>query len=439
VYEIRVAVDPHTGCGTATCNDVGKVAELDERNNELVTAVTLQAAQLPDLVACGQVSADPSYAVRRGRSVTLSLCVTNEGDVASGSFGVRFSHCPAPETAAGQATVLLCDTPEGYSALGLYPSVVSVPGLAAGEQVTVTTRLETEELNPGAYYLSVELDADQGSALGAIVESNETNNLAQGAIFVVGPDLAVVDLQMTPPSPVAQGQPAQVTAIVSNFGEEAAGQFEVSFYVMPTPTDTIPTAGCAGGECAPMLVTRVLVPGLATDGFERIVCNLDTTALGPGSYLLRAEAKLVDVPGRVPEHAVLNNALEIPFSISGGAGSPGGPVNLAVQQVYVSNNVVSDEGNSLAWVLVSNLGTVAVGPFDVSFAITDSDGKTMTIVTHAAGGLAPGITDVRVETEFSTAGLSRGNATLTVTLDPANLLPETDRTNNVGTRTFRIR
>jgi subtilase family serine protease len=90
-------------------------------------------------------------------------------------------------------------------------------------------------------------------------------------------------------------------------------------------------------------------------------------------------------------------------------------------------------------VLVSNLGTVAVGPFDVSFAITDSDGKTMTIVTHAAGGLAPGTTDVRVETEFSTAGLSRGNATLTVTLDPANLLPETDRTNNVGTRTFRIR
>ena len=209
------------------------------------------------------------------------------------------------------------------------------------------------------------------------------------------------------------------------------------FYVMPTPTDTIPTVGCAGGDCAAMLVTRVLVPGLATDGFERIVCNLDTTALAPGSYLLRAEAKLVDVPGRVPEHAVLNNALEIPFSISGGAGSPAGPVDLAVQQVYVTS-VVSDEGNSVAWVLVSNLGGVAVGPFDVSFAITDSRGKTMTIVTHAAGGVAPGATDVRVETEFSAAALSRGNATLTVTLDPANLLPETDRTNNVGTRIFRI-
>ena len=438
VYEIRVAVDPHTGCGTTTCNDVGKVAELDERNNELVTAVTLQAAQLPDLVACGQVSADPSYAVRRGRSVTLSLCVTNEGDVASGPFSVRFSHCPAPETAAGQTAAALCDTPEGYSPLGLYPSIVSVPGLAAGEQVTVTTRLETEELSPGAYYLNVELDVDQGSALGSIVESNETNNLAQGAIFVVGPDLAVVDLQMTPPSPVAQGQPAQVTAIVSNFGEEAAGQFEVSFYVMPTPTDAIPTVGCAGGDCAAMLVTRVLVPGLATDGFERIVCNLDTTTLAPGSYVLRAEAKLVDVPGKIPEHAVLNNALEIPFSVSGSAESPGGPVDLAVQQMYVSS-VAPDEGNSVAWVLVSNRGTVAVGPFDVSFAITDSDGKTMTIVTHASGGLAPGATDVRVETEFSTAGLSRGNATLTVTLDPGHLLPETDRTNNVGTRTFRIR
>jgi hypothetical protein len=187
-----------------------------------------------------------------------------------------------------------------------------------------------------------------------------------------------------------------------------------------------------------MLVTRVLVPGLATDGFERIVCSLDTTTLVPGSYVLRAEAKLVDVPGRIPEHAILNNALEIPFSISGDAGSPGGPVDLAAQQIYVSS-VAPDEGNSVAWVLVSNLGGVAVGPFDVSFAITDSEGKTMTIVTHAAGGLAPGAIDVRVKTDFSTAGLSRGNATLTVTLDPANLLPETNRTNNVGTRTFRIR
>jgi hypothetical protein len=250
----------------------------------------------------------------------------------------------------------------------------------------------------------------------------------------------MVDLQMTPPSPVAPSQPAQVTAIVSNFGEEAAGQFEVSFYVMPMPTDAVPTVGCAGGDCAAMLVTRVLVPGLATDGFERIVCNLDTTTLVSGSYVLRAEAKLVDVPGKIPEHAILNNALEIPFSVAGGSTeSPGGPIDLAVQQVHVLSNVVSAEGNSVAWVLVSNLGTVAVGPFDVSFAITDSEGKTMTLVTHAAGGLAPGTTDVRVETEFATAALSGGSTMLTVTLDPGHLLPETDRTNNVGTRTFRIR
>jgi hypothetical protein len=209
---------------------------------------------------------------------------------------------------------------------------------------------------------------------------------------------------------------------------------------MPAPIDAIPTVGCAGGaECAAMLVTRVLVPGLATDGFERVVCNLDTTALASGSYLLRAEAKLVDVPGKIPEHAVLNNALEIPFSVGGTDGQhPGGPIDLAVQQVHVLSNVASAGGNSIAWVLVSNLGTVAVGPFDVAFAITDSAGKTMTLVTHAVGGLAPGATDVRVETEFATAALSAGSATLTVTLDPGNLLPETDRTNNVGTRTFRI-
>jgi hypothetical protein len=188
-----------------------------------------------------------------------------------------------------------------------------------------------------------------------------------------------------------------------------------------------------------MLLTRVLVPGLATAGFERIVCNLDATTLASGSYLLRVEAKLVDAPGRVPEHAVQNNALEIPFSISSSAGSPGGPVDLAVQRVHVSNYGVAGDGNGVAWLLVSNLGTVAVGSFDVSFAITDSEGKTMTIVTHVAGGVAAGATDLRVQTEFSTAGLSTGNATLTVTLDPAHLLQETDRTNNMGTSVFRIR
>ncbi len=426
VYEIRVAVDPESD-----------VVELDERNNELVNAVTLQVAQLADLAACGQVTADPSYAVRRGRSVTLSLCVTNEGDVASGPFDVRFSHCPAPEAPLAQTTA--CDSAGGYSAQGLYPSVVSISGLAAGEQVTVATRLETEELSPGAYYLNVELDADPASPLGVIEESNEANNLAQGAIFVVGPDLAIVDLQMASASPLPQGRPAQISAIVSNLGEEAAGQFEVSFYVAATASGTATTIGCGGDpECAAELVTRVLVPGLAADGFERVVCNLDTASLAPGQYVLRAEASLTDAPGMIPEHALLNNALEIPFTIGGEGAAPGGPTDLALQQVLVSPNILSAGETGTAWVLVSNVGTAAVGPFDVAFAFADSGGETMTLVTHFEGGLEPGATDVRVSIRFTTDALSAGTVLLTVTLDPNRVLPETNRSNNTGTRTLRV-
>jgi len=353
---------------------------------------------------------------------------------------VRFSHCPAPEAAAGQMTTSLCDTVAGYSATGLYPSVVAVPALDAGASANVATRLETEELSPGAYYLNVELDYDPASEQGLIVESNELNNLAQGAFFVVGPDLALVDLQTTPPSPVARGQVVEVAAIVSNLGDEAAGQFNVSYYVTPTSPDGIPTTGCAAGTvCASTLVTRVLIPGLASDGFERIVCNLDTTGLTPGTYTLRAVAELVDVPGKVPEHALLNNSLEIPLTVTGEGGEIArGPVDLAVQQVFgFPNNLSAGEIGS-AWVLVSNLGTSASGPFDVSFTFVGAHEETMTLLVHYKGSMEPGATDLRVETEFPTDALGTGTITLTVVLDPPHSLPDSDRTDNIGTRTFRI-
>ncbi len=429
VYEIRIAVDPS-----------GQIAELDERNNDLITAVTLQAAQVPDLTACGQLLTDPASAVRRGRTVTLSLCVTNEGDTAAEPFNLRFSHCAIPETTAGQQTASPCDRLDGYSPAGLYPSVVAVPGLAPGESIQVATRLETEELDPGAYMLNAQIDADASSAFGLILEANEMNNLAQGAIFVLGPDLAVVDFKTDPPSPVAPGQIVQAAAIVSNLGAEAAGQFQVSYYLTPVQPDGIPTTSCAGGaDCSSTLVTRVLVPGLAVDGFERVVCNLDTTGVAPGSYLLRAIAELVDVPGKVSEHSTLNNALEIPFVISGEAViGRGGPVDLAVQQVLVAPNILDVGEAGTAWVLVSNVGTAPVGPFEIAFVFSDSAGTIVTLLKRFNGTLEPGVTDVRVNAEFSSDALAEGNVTVTVTLDPARLLPETNLTNNTGTRTFRV-
>jgi subtilase family serine protease len=429
VYEIRIAVDPED-----------RVAELDERNNELVTSVTLQAAQLPDLMTCGQLVVDPSSAVRRGRTVALSICVTNEGDAASGPFNVRFTHCLTPEVSANQPSMSPCDTLAGYSAQGLYPSIVAVPALASGEQTTVTTRLETEELAPGVYFLNVELDYDSSSSQGIVAESNEMNNLVQGSVFVVGPDLALVDLQMTPPSPVPHGQVVQAAAIVSNLGEEAAGQLDVSYYVTPVQPDGTPTTGCTGGtDCATVLVTRVLIPGLAVNGFERIVCNLDTSNLAPGSYVLRAVAELVDVPGKVPENSLLNNALELPFTVSETQGGGlQGPVDLVLQATHVLPNYIAIGETGLAWVLVSNEGPVAVGPFDVSFMFTDSDNTTMTLVAHFTGTVEPGATDVRIQTEFPTGEFSAGDVTLSTTIDPAHQLPETNLNNNGGTRVFRV-
>lgn len=430
VYEVRVAVDP-----------AGRLPELDERNNDLAIAFTLQAAQIPDLTPCGQLATDPASAVRRGRTVTLSLCVTNEGDTEAAPFSVRFSHCAVPETIVGQPTASPCDSLTGYSPAGLYPSVVAIPGLQPGESVQVSTRLETEELAPGAYLLNAQIDGDASSPIGLIVESNELNNLAQGAIFVLGPDLAVVDFQVDPVSPVAPGQIVQAAAIVSNLGEEAAGQFNVSYYLTPVTPDGVPTTSCAGAPaCASAFVTRVLVPGLAVDGFERVVCNLDTAGVAPGSYLLRAVVELVAVPGKVPEHTTQNNALEIPFVVSGEpTPGPGGPIDLAVQQVLVAPAILDVGETGTAWVLISNVGTVPVGSFDVAFVFTDSAGTTITVTRRFQGTIEPGTTDIRVDAQIAGDVLADGTATLVVTLDPGFRLAETNRANNSGTRTFWVR
>ncbi len=433
VYEIRVAVDPSD-----------RIAELDERNNDLITAFTLQAAQVPDLMACGQLVTQPASAVRRGRTVSLSLCITNEGDTAAGAFDIAFSHCFLPETPIGQPAASPCDGPDGYSATGLYPSVVAVPGLAPGESVTVETRLETEELIPGAYILHAQIDASTASAFGRVAEANELNNIAQSAVFVIGPDLALVDLQVQPTSPIVAGQAVEAAAIVSNLGEEAAGQFQVSYYMTPALPEGIPTMGCSGGpECSSVLVSRVLVPGLAVDGFERIVCTLDTTGLAAGSYILRAEAELVEAPGKVPEHTVQNNALDIPFVVTVAETETldGGPIDLAVQlgQVYLLPTILDAGETGTAWILVSNVGAAPSGPFDVVFAFTDSLGSTMTLARRVEQALEPGVTDVRVEVRFTSNALAPGMVTVVVTLDPLQQLAESQRDNNVGTRTFRVR
>ncbi|MEW5826129.1 MAG: CARDB domain-containing protein [Candidatus Bipolaricaulota bacterium] len=446
VYEIRVVVDPRTGCDSAECVDIGRIAELDERNNELVTAFTLQAVRLPDIVACGVLVVDPSYAVRRGRSVTLSLCVVNEGDVASGPFQVRFSHCLTPEAPLGGLNTAACDTPAGFSVSGFRSAVVAVPALAAGQQTVVEARLETENLAPGTYVLNIELDYDAGSPAGRLTEANETNNVVRGALFVVGPDLAVVDLQIEPGSPIVQGTNARVSAILSNLGDEAAGQFDVSFFAAPLDGGEIPSSGCAvGSGCELELVTSALVPGLAADGFERVVCTLDTSALEPGTYVLRAEASLVDVPGKVDEHSIQNNVLEIPvvilprpdlaFVLSGDPALaihilPAPPVPagvVAAVQFTVRNDGGTSAGTFRVVARVRPFFEDAEAPW-VDFAGADVPGLAAGMETTLALPLLAPL----VAGEAERRPLAEGVYEVCVLLDSAGAVAESDETDNLA-------
>jgi len=110
IYEIRVAVDPLQGCDTTACSDIGKIEELDETNNELVTTFTLLSSRLPDLSpdpALG-VEVAPSYMVKRGQTLRFLANIANLGDLAAGQFSVEFAYCRQPESIPPEATDQMC-------------------------------------------------------------------------------------------------------------------------------------------------------------------------------------------------------------------------------------------------------------------------------------------------------------------------------------------
>ncbi|MCK4392736.1 hypothetical protein KAX17_07500, partial [Candidatus Bipolaricaulota bacterium] len=110
IYEIRVAVDPLQGCDTTACSDIGKIEELDETNNELVTTFTLLSSRLPDLSpdpAMG-VEVAPSYMVKRGQTLRFLANIANLGDLAAGQFKVEFAYCRQPESISPEATDQMC-------------------------------------------------------------------------------------------------------------------------------------------------------------------------------------------------------------------------------------------------------------------------------------------------------------------------------------------
>ena len=425
LYEVRVLVDPHQGCNLATCGDYGRVEEIDETNNELVSTLTLLAARLPDLALdpTQPLVIAPSNTVRRGQTLRLTANLTNLGDADAGPFDVDFSYAYVPGLSPQAGTSV---APQGVGAQApAFTRFASVPnpGLAVGKSGTAQAVLETVDLRPGSYLIRVEIDpATSDRPLGRVTERVESNNIVDTPVLIQGADLAPTGLVLDPPSPVAAGQRVTLKALVTNVGVDPAGKFSVEFSWCETidPTGPAPQVVCHS-------VGSVSFPGMAVANPQQAESVLDTSSLAPGEYAVRV---VVDPDDEVAEQNEQNNELLVPLVITGG-GAVGSGADLAPISLTF--------GPTGSWrervlAAVANQGKAAAGPFTVQFLyeyLPDFGPGTPAVVFHSerVAGLAPGQT-ASVQADLETLVLESGSYRITVVVDAGNEVAEANERNN---------
>jgi len=418
IYEVRVAVDPHTGCDQASCADVGRVAELDEHNNDLVTTLTLLSPRLPDLSFDPFLPLEiaPAPPVKRGQTLRLAANVLNLGDVEAGPFEVEFSYSYAPQAAPQVAPAGIIVQPSASTRFAAVP----VLRLGVGKETRVQALLETIDLRPGMYVIRAEIDPVAPGASGTVREKNEVNNLFETQVLIQGPDLTLSGVEVAPPSAVAIGQVIKVRATALNTGVEAAGRFSVGFSWcrVASPNGGAPEFQCVGLGAVPFTGIAIGSPVVAEWAF-------DTSALEPGGYVLRVVA---DSQGEVAEQDELNNEIMVPLVVGGVAsGADLAATSLAVNPDWSTSS-------ARATVKVTNLGTAATGPFAVQFLYApvpksgEGPAPTLFHTSQIADLVAGGTTSVQGLLKKTT--LASGTYRITVVVDAGGAVREKDETNN---------
>lgn len=302
IYEVRVVVDP-----PVDGDERGQVEELEEKNNELVTTLTLLSPRLPDLAfdPLTPVAVAPAYQVGRGQTLRFTANIANLGDLEAGPFAVEFAYCRLPE-ALPVGAEQPCAKPEDFTTF----AVASLSGLAVGRRAEAKAVLETTALQPGSYLVRIIIDpTDLTRPIGLVEEQSELNNMMDITVLVQGADLIPIALVLEPPSPVVQGTVVKVTATVINAGVEPTGKFDVNFYWCKL-------AGATSCQRGAEFVSfgGVSFPGIAVNNPEPATVEWDTKQLEPGggAYLIKV---VIDPPsaerpqGQVLEQNELNNVL----------------------------------------------------------------------------------------------------------------------------------
>ena len=375
-----------------------EVTESEETNNTAVGSRMFIGTPSYDLAAVA-VSSGATAALAPGDALAVSVTVQNKSNVDVSSIPIS----------------LLLSSDGGIDANDLrFCTTTSTTTLGTGAQAVIPVSCTVPRLR-GAYHLGAVLDPAN-----VLAETDETNNgvIAAGTLTIAAPspDLtasgAATDLTDVPFS-------GNVTfsADAHNVGVDAAGPFNVGFYLSLTPTLAANTP----------LVCQVAVPaGLAAGAQTHVSESCAIPAMDSGAWYVIAKA---DDRDDVFETDETNNISVAPATITvaeptwdlGGTFDDNGGQNLSVGQ------------NITFMLTVANTGPDTIPGFDASVMLsTDmSIGGSDHLLCTVTLGAVPGQSEAGFTFSCNIPSVAAGSYYTGVVLDPQNALTETDETNNI--------
>jgi subtilase family serine protease len=375
------------------------VDELSERNN--IGRAPLTVSGGPDAKMYSLVRGTGT--VNEGELNEVDFVFGNAGDIDIPGCIIRYydGDPAAGGKSLGQVTV---------------PLPVSSP-LGQPWVRTVVWQVLTLGMTPGPHTVFAVADPDN-----LIAESDETNNVGT-VTFTVRPrhdaGIAFSDVVLSPASP-EQGDKVTVQATVHDYASpnDFGNPFteRVQIYLGDPAT---------GGQ---VLLDQIITLAPATAPAVTLSTTVDTTALlGPQKIVV-----LVDPQQLVTDGNRTNNRVDVPFTVNADT-----KPDLTIARSDLTTPVyISAESTVSIAAVVHNLRTVAATGVHVVFYEGDP----------ATGG--PVISDVVVDVPakgqatatatLDTHGLI-GDAAIFVRVDPNNLIPEADKTNNEAALPIEVR
>jgi len=410
-------------------------------DSELITAGVFAGAlppQVVDLQPAG-VFVQPMTATWGG-IVTVETEVENSGPDASGAFEIAWSLSESPTGGAGDVLLPLAD-----GAMQLLTDGVA-GGMRSG---AFQANLRLPASRPAgfvgdAFYVIPKIDATN-----AVAETNESNNSRTGIEWISFERLQVVESganlraagQSVAVSRRRWGETVDLNLTVENAGPLSSGDVDVAWYL---------SADAVGSSDDVLLEltdgsTRVRFAGLTADSYsDELTVRLTLPAVQPAGWSGVAAWVIakVDASDEVVESDESDNFGQTGESIGSSQLRLLMP-DLAVAMAPDLHSTSWGE-NVSSYVVVSNEGEVATGPFQVAWFLTNDPAGQGTLVPTAPldgaanvwSGLEAGAWDVRNLAFLLPAvpppELSGERSWIIARIDTLGEVAESDETNNLS-------